>query len=248
MFVAALRIPPSPEALKQAASVTGLAPADVSRLLAGTLPRVLVRATEEGDRLVQALEQIGFLAFTGETAAIASEQDRVVVRSLEWIPGGLVALDGRSQRHECPAEAIWLFQRGVRRIETSEVVKTTERRLDVTKAVITGGLMFTKKVETTSVKTDLTKEAFLLVQRRDGLPDLIFHERRVNYACLGQGIQPSTYGNLVALLARLRALAPTAPLDDRVSRPGFVTGLPLMAADPVDLSLHLVAQAHLRGC
>ena len=55
MFVAVARIPPGPAALRQAAAVTGLAAADVSRLLAGTLPRILVRAAREGGRIAAEL-------------------------------------------------------------------------------------------------------------------------------------------------------------------------------------------------
>jgi len=248
MFVAIARIPEHPEALKRAAMATGQALADVSRLLAGTLPRILVRATQDGDGLVQALEALGFLAFTGDVAAVPGDSDRVVARGIEWLAGGFAALDGRGQQHLCTLDSLALFQRGSRVIETSEIIKRTEKRLDVGRALLSGGLMLTKKVETTSVRTDSNKEAFLLIQRGDGRPEIIIHERRFNYACMGAAIQSSTHGNLMALLLHLRTIAPEVPFDDRVNRPGFVAGLPLMAADPVDLALHLTAQAQRRGC
>jgi hypothetical protein len=51
----------------------------------------------------------------------------------------------------------------------------------------------------------------------------------------------SSHANLEAVAARLRALAPHAPFDDTVARPGYVTALPLGRTDAVDLGLHLVA-------
>lgn len=248
MFVAVARIPPSSEALSKAAAIAGLAVADVSRSLAGTLPRVLLRATEEGPRIAGALEAAGFIAFAAENAEVATDKERIVARSLELSSSGLVALEGNGRRQECPVSAIEAILRGVRLVESTEVIKTTERKLALGKALLTSGLSVTKKVETISERTTATKEAFLLLQRRDGAADIMLYERRLDYGCLGPELVPSTYGNLVTLLARLRALAPAAALDDRITRPGFLTGLPLMALDPMDLAVFLVRRARQRGC
>jgi hypothetical protein len=61
---------------------------------------------------------------------------------------------------------------------------------------------------------------------------------------MGAEMQPSSRANLERLWAWLSRLAPPGALDERVARPGFVTGLPATAADPVDLALFLVALAH----
>jgi hypothetical protein len=248
MFVAVARIPADPAALQRAAAVTGLALADVSRLLAGTLPRILLRATTEGGRIAAGLEAAGFVAFASEESEVVTDQQRIIARKLELSAEGMVAVDGREVRHECSAEAMSAFLRGLRLVETAEVTKTVERKLDLGKALLTSGLSVTKKVVTTSERTTAAKEPFLLIQRRDGRPDILLCEPRLNYQCLGPAIQPSTFGNFTALIARLRSLAPHAPLDDRITRPGFMAGLPLMSVDPVDLALFLVSRARARGC
>jgi hypothetical protein len=247
MFVAVAKIPPGPAAVQQAAAITGLAAADVSRSLTGLLPRVLVRATAEGARIAGALEAAGFAAFAAEESAVPTDSQRVLARNLELSAEGLVAVTGGGQRHECPGAAIGAFLRGNRIVETSELIKTVTRKLDLGKALLTSGLAVTKKVETVSERTTSTKEPFVLVQRRDGGPDIMLYEHRLNYQCLAPALQPSTYQNLMALLARLRVLAPEAPLDDRITRPGFLAGLPLMALDTVDLALFLVAKARAMG-
>jgi len=198
MFVAIALIPEGPEALAQAAALSGLARADVSRLLAGTLPRVLCRQTGEGARLVQALEGAGFVAFTGEPAAIPTDAHRVVARNLELGPQGLVAVDGRGGRHDCPYAALHTLFRGSRPLVTSETVKTTERRLAMGKALLTGGLSVTKKIETVSERTTTAKEAFVLLQCWPDRPEIILYEHRLNYQCLGADLQPSTLGNQAA--------------------------------------------------
>jgi hypothetical protein len=248
MFVAVARIPSAPAALQRVAAITGLALADVSRALAGTLPRILLRAAPAGRRIAEELEAAGFIAFAGEEAEVLTDKQRILPRTLELSAEGLLAVDAGGQRHGCPRGAMEAFLRGIRLVETSEVTKTVTRKLDLGKALLTSGLSVTKKVETTSERTTSEKESFLLIQRRDGLPDLLIRERRLSYQCLGPAIQPSTFGNFTALVARLQSIAPSAPLDDRITRPGFMTGLPLMAVDPVDLAVFLVGKARLRGC
>ena len=248
MFVAVARIPVGPAAMQRAAAIAGLAVADVSRSLAGTLPRILLRATAEGGRIAGALEAAGFTAFAAEESAVLTDKQRIVARNLELSAGGLVAVDTGGQRHECPAVAIGALLRGIRLAETSEVIKTVVRKLDLGKALLTSGLSITKKVETISERTTSTKEPFVLIQCRDGRPDIMLYERRLNYQCLGSDLQPSTFGNLMALIARLRALVPEVALDDRITRPGFLAGLPLMALDPVDLAVFLVTKARQLGC
>ena len=249
MLLVIAKAPQDPLARTQAARLAGLPPADFSRRLAGTLPRVLLAAAP-ADRiaaLVDGFESLGFAAFSCDPAAAPSDDDRLLVRGIEVEAGALAFLDGQENRHACVGAAVSLIQRGVRATTTSETVKTSERRLDIGKAVLTGGLMVTSKVQKVSVRTEETREAFLLLQRNDGQPDAVIYERQVDYRFLGADKQPASHANLEQTLARLRALAPDALVDDRAARPGFVSGLPLTSSDPVDLALYLVTLARTLG-
>jgi hypothetical protein len=250
MLLVVARLSQDSGAMARAAQVTGLVPADLSRRLVGTLPRVLLPTvpTEQADSIAEELEKLGFVAFGCDATAAPSDNDRVLVRGLDFGPDGLLALDGKGQPHACPGSAIAVFQRGVRVTVDHETIKSTERRLDMGKALLTGGLALTSKVEKTTSKRQESRETMLLVQRLDGEPDLIVYERRLDYRFLGSEKQPASATNLELTLQRLRALAPHAPLDDRVAKPGFVMGLPLTQADPLDLALFLVSLARTRGC
>jgi hypothetical protein len=248
MLLVIANAPNDPLAKNQGARLAGLPPADFSRRLAGTLPRVLL-STVPADQiasLVAGFASLGFAAFSCDPAAAPGDDDRLLVRGLEMEAGALTFLDGQDS-HPCGADAVSLILRGVRVTTTSETVTTNERRLDIGKAVLTGGLMLTSKVQKKSVRSEETREPFLLLQRNDGQPDAIIYERRVDYRFLGAEKQPASHANLERTLARLRALAPSAPVDDRAARPGFVSGLPLTSCDPVDLALYLVTLARTRG-
>jgi hypothetical protein len=245
VLLAIARIPESAEARTRAAAAAGLALADLNRRLAGTLPRVLLPAVpdDRGQGLAEALEELGFGVLTCDVAAVPTDDDRVVARRVELAPDTLIVADSRNQSHRIPGRAINLLQRAVRVTRTEAKVTTTERRLSLGKAVLTGGMMLTKKVEKTALNAVETHEPLLLLGRGDGEPDVILYERRIDYRHMGAEMQPSSRANLERLWTWLCRLAAPETIDDRVSRPGFITGLPATAADPVDLGLYLVALA-----
>jgi hypothetical protein len=248
MLLAVVKIPPHAEARRQAARLTELAPADLDRRLVGTLPRVLLTGLSEAraGELAAALEALGFVVVTCDPRAVPGDGDRVVARAIELADRALVITDAPGDVHTCGREAMDLFQRGLRVTRTSTKVTTSERRFDVGKALVTGGLLLTRKVEKTRVKTRENEDAFLLIQRSDGEPDIILYERRIDYRFLGAEMLPSSHANLELVHRRLCALAPGVDTEGRVADPGFVAGLPASGADPVDLALLLVALARLK--
>jgi hypothetical protein len=249
MFLVIARVPKGPNVAALAARATGLAMADVSMRLAGILPRVLHTdaSHERLETLAAALEGAGFVTLVVDPAHTPDDSERVRVRRLELRADGLTAFDGAEQAYDCPTTAVALVQRGVRATTHEEEERVVKKKLSLGRALATGGMVVRKKVETVVTHASETREAFLLVQRSDGGAELILYERALHYQFLGAAMQPASFANLQATQARLTQLAPAARIDDRVARPGFVTGLPASSADPVDLGLQLVWLAYLRG-
>jgi hypothetical protein len=232
-----------------AARLTGLSPADVRTRLAGSLPRVL-HIEPEGERareVAAELERVGFAVLVCDPRAAPGDDERLQARGLSLSGGVLTVIDGTGGEEEVPLPSLALIQRGARTTTLTEVTKKMERRLDVTRALLTGGLMLTKKVENKATRTTTSRESFLLLHRGDGERDVILYERRLDYRFLGADLQPPSAANFDRLLARLRAAAPRVPYDDRVNRPGFLSGLPVATTATVDLALWLVHLVHLRG-
>ncbi len=248
LVLAVAGLPPGAEVRRQAARIADLAPADFDRRLVGILPRVLLSGLS-GDRAEQlstGLAALGYTLLTCDPAAVPGDGDRLVARELQLADRALVITDGQGNTHTCPRAAISLFQRGVRLSRTTTKATTSERRFSIGKALLSGGLLLTSKVERTQVKTRDSQEAFLLVQRSDGEPDIIVYERRLDYRFLGPEMSTSSRTNLDRVLAALCGLAPDVAVDERVAQPGFVSGLPTTPADPVDLALFLVTLARLK--
>lgn len=267
---------PAREAIAAAAEATGLPPAELRFRLAGPLPRVLRVEPDaaRAEEVAAALEAAGFGVLVLDPRAVPGDVDRVRARTLVLGAPRLTVIDAAGE-HEAPATgdpvarpsagrkvaavdsggereeidlgALALIQRGVRTSVTRHESTETHRRLDLPRALVSGGLILTKKVTTKSTRTTMADEAFLVLHRTDGGADVIIYESQIDYRCLGGDLQPSRAANFERLVARLRAAAPRVPYDDRAARPGFVSALPATVADPTDLALWLVLLAHLRG-
>jgi hypothetical protein len=248
MFVAVAGLPADPSAMREAAVLCGLTPMEVGTRCAGALPRILVRQAGEDEARRQAagLGALGFLAFAADARQVDGDAQRVVARQLEWTDAGCAVMDGRGTRHDCPFAGIVLIQAGFRTATLSEIVKSTERKFSMGKALLSGGLALTRKVETVSEQVTSTRETFILVQRRPDQPAIILYESRLGFQCLGADLRHTRQLNLKALLERLRAQVP-APVDDRAAQPAFLRGLPRLGVDEVDLGLFLVREARQLG-
>jgi hypothetical protein len=248
VLLAVVKVPVEPTARLAAARLTGLAPADFDRRLVGVLPRILLTGAtpEQADRLAPALEELGFAVLCFAPEAVPGDEDRVIAHRLEVAGGELVVEDAAGNRQRCPAGAVALLQRAVRVRHSSWKTKQVDRKLDIGKAILSGGLMLTRKVERTTVHHRESEEALLLVERADGAPDILIPERGMDYRFLGADMLPSSRANLERVWGRLRELAPQAAVDERMARPAFVSSLPLTAVDPVDLGLYLVSLSRTR--
>ncbi len=249
MFLVVVRALVEATAGAQAAKVTGLSPADLRHRLQGTLPRVLM-SDADGDRLTEISERLdglGFITLVCDPRLAPSDPDRLIAKSFRVEPDQFVALDAGGGEHELPWTAIEAIQRGLRTHIHQTKEKTVTHKFDATRAVLSGGLILTRKEEKITIRQTETAEPFALVQRADGEPDVMLYERRMDYRTLGRDMQPSSRANLEALVTRIRAAARGAIYDERVARPGFITALPSSSVDPVDLGLHLVSLALRRG-
>jgi hypothetical protein len=250
MLLIVVRTPSKPDAVSIAASAAGLPLAEARLRLTGVLPRVLVADRDEGKlaAIGQALATAGFATAVVDPRAAPGDEDRIVARSLAFGSGELVVVEGVGveTRHTLSASAFELIQRGTRVTRSEKTTTTSHRKLDLGRAVMTGGLIMTKKVEKSSTQASEVREPFVVIHRTDGGRDVVLYEKRIDFRFLGPQMQPTSRGNLEATLVRLKALAPGVPFDERVAKPGFASGLPSAGADPVDLALHLVRIARRR--
>jgi hypothetical protein len=246
LILAVAHLPPGEEA--EAAAISGLSPSDVRLRLSGTFPRILLFSNnaEELRRISAGLEKRGFITLLFDPGTVEADKDRIVARTLELSADGFCAIDRQNARYDLLGAEVTLIQRGVRSSSTSEVATTSERKISLTKAALSGGLLWSKQSKKTEVRVSESREAFLLVHVLDGKQDIILYEKRLDYRFLGGDLKPAAFGNLLLTLERLRKILPNASLDERVAQPTFIQRLAIRATiDPIDLALHLVKLDHL---
>ncbi len=254
MFVVALtelRGAPEAEAAALAGDL-GTTAYDARLLLAAGMPAV-VRTTPDKAAALDLLARLrarGHGAVACDAAAVVASADMVPMRRPR-LGADAVTLDDRPGER-LPYDDVLALVAAVHRSRTETATQTRETRLSVGRAVMTGGLAFTKTVKTDSRSSTAEREGVLYVFRRSGATPWILHEHGTSWAGLGLVLAPSESENYRAAVAALRERAPGAAFEDRLvarrapettslSGGGASTTVRTSSASSVDLLAHLVA-------
>jgi hypothetical protein len=219
-LVAIVRPPASlDDAARALADAQGLALAEARMRLAPEPPALLARLDPgRAGPLVAALRGAGLAAVAVDTPC-PTDRDRTVAHGFSLDDAGVTA----TPRFGEPVTFRWgeviAILRGVR-ASRSEVEGTEKtKRFSVATTIATGGLWTTATATTRTRSSEESMEQVILVYPRDG-PAAAFAESRLEFSCLGAGMQPSSTGNMLELARRLRAGAPGAFYDERLVRLG----------------------------
>ena len=109
-----------------------------------------------------------------------------------------------------------LLLRGVRIDERTELKTTEQRKFSAGRALLSGGLILTKKSRKLEQVTSEERDDFLHLYS-EGRPPLVFRASAVNYQGLGPALQPSTAANFTYLVGALRRSSSQAVYDERLA-------------------------------
>lgn len=219
MWVVAVRKLDGPEAARIDALVTalGLSLYEARPRAMGPAPRVVAtfgqQAAAQG--AADLLEARGMQPIVLGDDQMESDRRRVFARSFVLTPDGVrfVMRDGRSI--DVAGSDIGLLLRGTRIRRDEHVEVTTQRKLSVGKAVLTGGLLLTsEKKKETKISTEV-REGFLSVYA-SGAPDVVLAETGILYEGLGAAMAPTRAANFARLVIELRQRAIGAVYDERL--------------------------------
>lgn len=177
----------------------------------------VVLETADGDQaaaLAARLRQRGHGALACDTADVAAARDLTLVRHFRFEPTALVVRTSAGDDALAWAD-ITALVRATHRTEARDVKVVSERTFDAGRAILTGGLSMSKNVKREVVTRTDESEPVLYLFRRGGPPWLL-GQYRANYDGLGAELQPTAIANFVTTVARLRARAPRAHVDDRL--------------------------------
>ena len=170
-------------------------------------------AADEANRKLKA-SRLSTVMLSDEEAA--SSQKGFSARTFRFNEHTLQAESRQKETLAVDYQKIFLIIRGMGIKQEISTETTKERKFNLGKAVLSGGLIISKTVKTTEQKITEEREGFLFVYAEGCLP-LVFREGALDYSSLGPALQPSRTANFTALLAELRRRAPQARFDDRLT-------------------------------
>jgi len=200
-------------------TTAGMTAAEGRMRLAPEPPAVLARlAADRALAVVAALVQAGLPALTIDER-VPSDADRFHARSFAFEPAGarLTARDGETLT--LPWDEVRLVLRGIRTARTTSEHTETSRKLALGRAVLTGGLVMTKKTTSTVRGSEEESEQFVLVHGRTG-QRVMLGENALEFSGLGPLLQPARTANIGVLAQEVRRRTPQAFHDDRLVRLG----------------------------
>src|SRR5262249_22502996 len=144
---------------------------------------------------------------------------------------------------EVPYAGVELMLRGVRILTHRPEAPPPKRKLSLTRAAISGGLLVTKVVQPPRPPATEERQGFLHLYL-PGLPPLAWRETEVHYGARGGPLPPSRHANFAQVVAELRRRCPGAAYDDRLAnRTGQaqLLGPTLSAAEHLDVAISVLA-------
>lgn len=201
---------------KAAAAVLGVTAYDVrASLNASSSGPSVIAAFADSDHAAATREGLVAAGLHARVVRVDAKPPRMSVRGFELGPNALVVTDRQGQSREVDYADVELLVRATALTSTETTTTKRERKLDVGRALLTGGLMNTRvqKTQTTSRATATTD--VLVVFARSGEP-LRMADDELVFQGLGAAIQPSRTANFQYTVGQLQQRCPAAKFDERL--------------------------------
>lgn len=205
-----------------------------ARMLLGSGTPAVVRRTEDKAQALDLLARLrarGHGAAACDASAVVAAEAMIPMRRFRLGPSA-VALDDRPGE-TLPYDDLLALVAAVHRTQTHVETHVTEKKLSITRAIVTSGLSMTKTVKKEMHSTTEERDNVLYLFRRSGAKPWLLREGAVaDWSGHGQPLAASRLENFRLAIGALRAGAPGAAFDDRlVSR----------KTQDADLLAHLLA-------
>ena len=235
------------------------APAYDARLLLAAGMPAIVKTTPDRALALELLTRLrarGHGAVACDGSAVVSSEDMVAMRRPR-LEADAVTLDDLPEPRLPYADVLALLP-AVHQRRVDMATQTRQTKLSMGRALMTGGMAFTKTVKTNTHTATEERDVVLYVFRRSGEPPWLLRERGTGWAGLGLPLAPSESENYRLAVAALRERAPGATFDDRLmtrkaaersslSGGGGNTTVKTSSQAGVDLLAHLLALRIARG-
>lgn len=213
----------------------GVTAYEANQLVRGAPPWVVLRTVDEARAARVASELSGFGVVTAALSAVPTTETMHEVRGFHLEPDALVSLNQNGTSEQLPWADVTALVRGFRRVTTTDVEVSHERKFALGRAVLTQGLLLSKAEQKVTETHGEVREPIVYLLRRGGTP-WFTTEGRCRYEGLGPLLKPARVENFNTLVKALQARVPQVPFDDRLTKTRS------LAPEEVDLQVHLIGR------
>jgi hypothetical protein len=200
------------------AQAIGLGLYDMRLRLVAAPPSIIAQGLtlERAQALLGMLRERGHGAVVADLASVPTARTTIVAHAFELGAAELVAIDEAQRRVPLPYSAMIGVVRAVEVSSESQTTSTTEKKLAIGTAVMTGGLKMSKKVTKVEKSASSERQRVAYVFGSASPAPLLFKELALRYDGLGARRGTTAHQSFEALTAELRRCAPHALHDDRL--------------------------------
>ncbi len=199
---------------------------------------------EKTEESAAKLRENGFRTVVLCNEEVESDPTRFLVRHFEFTMQSLRAEGRQRQTMNLPYSDIKLILYGSAVTVQTEKELVKERKFSAGRAIMTQGLMLTKRTKREVRTEEQNRERFLYLYSSIQ-PTVVLRENGLQYNSLGKARQASRAANFSHVLAELRRQSPDAVFDDRLltrGSQGQILG-PLLAPEVhLDIAIALLVK------
>jgi hypothetical protein len=194
----------------------GLTVYEVALALRGPTPIIVLRTEDRlrSTQLLASLRSRGHDATAFEGDAVAASETMFRPKAFRFEGASFVGV-GKGEERVLPLSDIFALIRATHARVEEDTVTSRERRLSFGRAVMTGGMLMTKRTTTESKQVSSAREAVAYVFRNDGPPWLLV-STELQYGGLGPEMRRSQVENFEVLVNHLKGGAKMAAFDARL--------------------------------
>lgn len=219
----------------------GLSAYEARLLLSGERPKVVLRTPDEerARALLARLRERRHGAIACDTQAIVATDAMVKLGAFGLGDVALRAGGGE----ELPYADLLAILRAIRPQFTTSTKTVAETKVALGRAMLTGGLVATKRTTQEITKRVEEREQLVYLVRKSGATSWVVRGKTTSFEGLGEKMAPSLAENFLRLVAELRRRAPDAIYDERLLRFHATSDA---SPERLDEHVHLLALAFAR--
>ncbi len=192
----------------------GNTPYEARLMLVGGSPAMVARVptAEAAQALAGKIAARGHEVVACNLDEVVSSDAMITVRKFRFEADRLALENGES----LPYESVRAFFKAMHRSSSETSTTETKQKFDAGRALLSGGVLMTKKTTSTTHSVANERQQVLYIFRNAGETPWILREAGAHYAGLGDKMSASRFENFGRTVQELRARTPGAIYDERL--------------------------------